>query len=85
MISTGFEVSPPQADTITDYDERNFVTYLRLLDAVAEGADWREVAAIIFQINAHAEPERAKTVYETHLARARWMARAGYRQLATQR
>ena len=85
MISTGFEVSPPQADTITDYDERNFVTYLRLLDAVAEGADWREVAAIIFQIDAHAEPERAKTVYETHLARARWMARAGYRQLATQR
>ncbi|MAC57583.1 MAG: DUF2285 domain-containing protein [Novosphingobium sp.] len=85
MISTGFEVSPPQADTITDYDERNFVTYLRLLDAVAEGADWREVAAIIFQIDAHAEPERAKTVYETHLARARWMARAGYRQLAIQR
>lgn len=85
MISTGFEVSPPQADTITDYDERNFVTYLRLLDAVAEGADWREVAAIIFQIDAHAEPKRAKTVYETHLARARWMARAGYRQLATQR
>ena len=85
MISTRFEVSPPQADTITDYDERNFVTYLRLLDAVAEGADWREVAAIIFQIDAHTEPERAKTVYETHLARARWMARAGYRQLATQR
>ncbi|AKH43751.1 hypothetical protein FHS61_002844 [Altererythrobacter atlanticus] len=85
MISTGFEVTPPQADTITDYDERNFVTYLRLLDAVAEGADWREVAAIIFHIDAHAEPERAKTVYETHLARARWMARAGYRQLATQR
>ena len=85
MISTGFEVSPPQADTITDYDERNFVTYLRLLDAVAESADWQEVAAIIFQIDAHAEPERAKTVYETHLARARWMVRAGYRQLATQR
>ena len=60
MISTGFEVSPPQADTITDYDERNFVTYLRLLDAVAEGADWREGAAIIFQIDAHAEPERQR-------------------------
>jgi hypothetical protein len=29
----------PWADAITPYDEAHFVTYLRLLDAEAEGAD----------------------------------------------
>ena len=30
---------------IAGYDQEHLVTYLRLLDADAEGADWREVAA----------------------------------------
>jgi hypothetical protein len=30
---------------LTGYDQEHLVTYLRLLDADAEGADWREVAA----------------------------------------
>ena len=37
----------PAGDTITTYDERHYVTYLRLLDAKAEGADWKEVARIV--------------------------------------
>ena len=45
--------SPQVADTapdepfLTGYDMAHLVTYLRLLDADAEGADWREVAAIV--------------------------------------
>jgi hypothetical protein len=35
------------------------VTYLRLLDADAEGADWREVARIVLHIDPDREPERA--------------------------
>ena len=34
----------PTDSTLTDYDRQHFVTYLRLLDADDEGADWREVA-----------------------------------------
>ena len=31
----------PIAPTLTGYDQEHLVTYLRLLDADAEGADWR--------------------------------------------
>lgn len=30
----------PTAAILTGYDERHLVTYLRLLDAAAEGAEW---------------------------------------------
>ena len=49
--------SPHVADTapdepfLTGYDEQHLVTYLRLLDADAEGADWREVAKIVLRID----------------------------------
>ena len=33
----------PSAGVFTSYDEQHLVTYLRLLGADAEGADWREV------------------------------------------
>jgi hypothetical protein len=52
-----------------------------MLDAAEEGADWREVVAVIFGIDLVREPERAKIIHESHLARARWMSAAGYRQL----
>jgi hypothetical protein len=34
------------AGDLTDYDHEHLVTYLRLLDADAEGADWAEVARL---------------------------------------
>jgi hypothetical protein len=37
----------PAGDAITAYDERHYVTYLRLLDAKAEGADWRNFGPIV--------------------------------------
>jgi len=37
--------------TLTPYDHEHTVTYLRLLDADAEGADWREVARIVLHID----------------------------------
>ena len=43
----------PTGDEITTYDERHFVTYLRLLDAKAEDADWKEVA----RIGRHRDPQ----------------------------
>jgi hypothetical protein len=45
-------LDPPVADLaptepiLTGYDEQHLITYLRLLDAESEGADWREVAKV---------------------------------------
>jgi hypothetical protein len=58
-----------------------FVTYLRLLDADAEGADWAEVARIVLLIDPSDAPERARRAREGHLARAKRMAEHGYRDL----
>lgn len=81
MTALPFDDSPPESARVTSYDERHFVTYLRLLDAAAEGADWRESVHIVFGIDPEREPERARLVHDSHLARARWMTEKGFRHL----
>jgi len=81
MTTPPFEDRAPADDRITAYDERHFVTYLRILDADDEGADWREVSSIVFGLDADAEPDRARQVHDSHLARARWMTEHGYKHL----
>jgi hypothetical protein len=71
----------PSADTITSYDEQHFVTYVRLLDADAESADWREVARIVLHRDPAAEPDRSRLCWQAHLRRAKWMTEHGYRHL----
>ncbi len=71
----------PVAGTLTSYDEQHLVTYLRLLDAETDGADWREVARIVLHIDPAREPDRARQAWISHLARARWMTENGYRHL----
>ena len=75
----------PDGDTLTDYDQGHLVTYLRLLDADAEGADWAEVVRIVLHIDPNHEPERALLAWESHLARAKWMMEHGYRDLLESR
>jgi hypothetical protein len=81
MATLTFNDHPPQTDRVNAYDERHFVTYIRLLDADEEGADWREVVSVIFGLDPEREPDRAKIVHDSHLARARWMTETGYRHL----
>lgn len=71
----------PTDDALTDYDKQHVVTYMRLLDAEAERADWREVAKIVLRIEPDRERDRARIAYETHLARAKWMTEHGYRHM----
>jgi hypothetical protein len=71
----------PSATTLTSYDQDHLVTYLRLLDADAEGADWREVARIVLHIDPDRESDRARHAFYSHLARAKWMTEHGYRHL----
>lgn len=76
-----FDETAPDASDLTDYDRTHLVLYMRLLDAAAEGADWTEVAQVLFGIDPAAEPVRARRVHDSHLARARWMTSTGYRHL----
>ena len=71
----------PSGPALTVYDEQHAVTYMRMLDAGAGGADWREVARIILHIDPEREPDRARRAFDSHLARAKWATRYGYRQL----
>ena len=71
----------PTAPILTGYDEAHLITYLRLLHAERDGADWTEVARIVLHRDSDREPDRARRAWETHLARARWMAEQGYRHL----
>ena len=71
----------PSEPVLTAYDEQHMVTYLRLFDADADGADWREVARIVLHIDPIREPDRARRAFDSHLARAKWMTRHGYRLL----
>ncbi|MBN8500010.1 MAG: DUF2285 domain-containing protein [Sphingomonadales bacterium] len=81
MTIPPFEDRAPADDRITAYDERHFVTYLRILDADGEGADWREVASIVFGLDVTIEPDRARLVHDSHLDRARWITEQGYHHL----
>ncbi len=71
----------PDAPELTDYDRGQMQTYLRLLDAADEGADWREVVRIVFGLDPDVDTERARTLYDSHLARARWISARGYQGL----
>jgi len=81
MSINQFADRAPEISQLTAYDESHLADYLRLLDADAGGADWREAAAGILGIDVAAEPQRAKTMHESHLARARWMTEIGYAHL----
>lgn len=81
MVEATFKDSPPLTDRVNAYDEAHLITYLRLLDADEECADWREVVRIVFGLDVKSDPERAKRIHTSHLARARWMTENGYRHL----
>ena len=84
---TGSSPNPKVADVvakpdrITEYDDRHHETYIRLLDADADGASKDDMARLIFGIDPAREPDRAHRAVESHLDRARWMTRRGYRVL----
>lgn len=81
MTKTQFNDEPPVESRLTSYDEQHLSTYLRLLDAEAEGADWAEVVRIVFSLDPAIDIDRAKAVYDRHLSRAYWMRDSGFRDL----
>lgn len=81
MKNNAFQDEPPLGDEVTSYDKTHLITYLRLLDAAADGADWHDVVKIVFDLDPASDPDRAQRIHDSHLARARWMTEHGYRHL----
>ncbi|WP_225138245.1 DUF2285 domain-containing protein [Bradyrhizobium yuanmingense] len=69
--------SAPNEPLLTAYDEQHVVTYMRLLQAEGEGADWREVARVVLHMDPERELDRARRAYQSHLARAKWVTEQG--------
>lgn len=66
---------------MTAYDRAHLTVYVRLLDAADTNAPWDEATKIVLGLDPSVEPDRAKRVYDSHLARARWMMDHGYKDL----
>lgn len=79
--AASFDNIAPVNDELTEYDRAHIKLYMRLLDAADDGAEWTEAVNVLFGIDPDQEPERARKVHDSHLARARWMTQSGYRQL----
>ena len=63
----------PVGPIITTYDEEHIDTYLRVLNAAQDGADWREISRNVLRVDPDHDAERARAVFDSHLARAKWM------------
>ncbi len=66
----GFADAAPTEKAMTSYDRDHTLLYICLLDREAKGQDWRTTVGAFFGIDPEREPERAKSVYESHLGRA---------------
>ena len=80
-LNPDVEDSAPAGDVFSDCDIEHTVTYIRMLDADKDGADWPEVSRIVLRIDAGSEPDRARLACDSPLARAKWSSRHGYRQV----
>jgi hypothetical protein len=71
----------PVDPSVTTYDEEHLITYMRVLDAHQQGADWRDVSRIVLRIDPDNDADRARIAFESHVSRARWMTEQDYRHL----
>lgn len=68
----------PSALVVTDYDRAHVTTYLRLLDSESAGVSWEASARAHLAVEPRDDPERARRRFDSHVARARWIASQGY-------
>lgn len=80
-MTEAFEDTAPTGPELSDYDRAHIRLYARLLDATADGAAWQEIASVLFGLDPEQQPERARHVHDSHLARARWVAAGGFKDL----
>jgi hypothetical protein len=71
----------PWSDRVTAYDRDHNAVYLRLIDAAFDGASHHDMSRIVLGIDPIEEPDRAGRALSSHLARAFWMMRIGWKQM----
>jgi hypothetical protein len=71
----------PTDDVVTDYDRAHFQHYVRLLDARTQGVSPDEMCRSILEIDPASEPDGARMTLTSHLDRAAWMSRVGFRKI----
>ncbi len=81
MLKLDYLEQAPEGPALTEYDRQHVKLYMRLLDAENDVASWQEAVIILFGICPDSEPERARRIQDSHIARAHWMTEHGYRQL----
>jgi len=59
----------PWSEQVTAYDRDHFTVYLRLLDAVSDGASGEEMSRTVLGIDPTNESARAKQALDSHLRR----------------
>lgn len=69
----------PTGEIVSDYDRRHLLTYAELLDAEKDGIGWHDGALDILGIDPVTDAMRARTCWDSHLGRARWITGAGLR------
>ena len=81
LLAAAVAALAPSDSVLTGYDQAHAITYLRLLDAETEGADWREVARLVLGCDPDGDADCSRATYDSHLERARWMTTNGYEHL----
>ncbi len=79
MSSDPLDTLAPTGEIVLDYDRRHLLTYAELLDAEKDGIAWQDGALDILGIDPVTDATRARTCWDSHLARARWITGAGLR------
>ncbi|MDT9598614.1 hypothetical protein [Sphingosinicella rhizophila] len=67
----------PKGGLVLDYDRRHLLIYAELLYAEAAGLDWQSGALDILGIDPLVDPDHARSCWDSHLARARWITSEG--------
>ena len=84
MGAASFEPTAPACEDLTDYDRSHIDTYLRLLDAEADGVAWEAMASRVLGQDIGVDAAGAHQMLDSHLARARWLRDGGFFRLLSE-
>jgi hypothetical protein len=73
LVQAFDDVAPSGAE-VTDYDREHIMLYYCLLDRKERHRVWSETTRAFFAVDVAQEPERARRIYDSHLARAMMLA-----------
>jgi hypothetical protein len=80
-LPAGLKSLAPSSDAVTQYDRDHLQEYVKLLDAVARGMNDDEMCGCILKIDPSYDRSQAHQTLESHIRRAQWMTKTGFRQI----